>query len=264
MSTYTIPENKSWNEFFGRIILCLVGLIVWSCHSEEDIIEEPDNIDTEIMIYYLDGNEKHIISSNDTLTLSLASTLTVYIDSIDDSKLYAQSPVEVLKKDIYSYDCYARQAALAGVMFFWNNETAWKMFYINVLPIYIQYYIVETTCIIDVENESLKNMIETALLNSLLLQYSEIQLSYYTLESGDIILKNQTKKETIYGSFIEDNSSFCMLYNEEEYFFSVHYTGEGIEQYVITWDLTPIYQTQYPSEVMNEILLVSSVLKYEY
>ncbi|MCC8134952.1 MAG: hypothetical protein LIP04_16255 [Tannerellaceae bacterium] len=70
------------------------------------------------MIYYLDGNEKHIISSNDTLTLSLTSTLTVYIDSIDDSKLYAQSPVEVLKKDIYSYDCYARQAALVGVMFF--------------------------------------------------------------------------------------------------------------------------------------------------
>ncbi len=264
MDSYKNKEKYIIQGFFRTIFLLFLLLGGLGCESDKK--EEPENpVIENTEIYYFAGNEKQIISQNDTLSLNLGSTLTIYIDSVDNSNMYTQSPIKITENNNYSYDCYAQQSALAGVMLLWNNDSEWMMFYINVLPSLVQYYVLETNCTIDVANEALKEMIQIDLENNYIPLYEIIKLTYTTSNSGNIEIEYKSTEETIKGLFSEDDSGINMIYNGEEHYFSINYVGIiGIEEYSMTQDLTETFQTKYPTETINRILTSTTVLKYEY
>lgn len=251
--------HRKTNAFIYYLFLLILTIGGGSCKNDnEDIIDKPNENDKTEIYYYL-NDEKQIISSNDTLSLKLKSTLTVYINSVHTPQLYAQSPINILDNNNSSYDCYARELALSGVMIIWNNNTESMTFYIKILPLNIYFYVGETNFIVNVTDEILKEVIQDELIKNYIPNYSAIKLSYKTLYDGDLSFVHDSE-ERIDGTFSEEGNNLNLLWGNHSN--TIYYVGENSKnEYSITQDLTKIFKEQYSTVNVQEVLVVTTLLK---
>lgn len=249
---------KAMRIFIYSLLLPTLAMGGWSCqNNKEDVL--PEGIINNEEIYYYQNNEKQIISPNDTLSLKLKSTLTIYMDSINTPQIYAQAPIEIQENNNFSYDCYARELALSGVMMVWENNTKSMIFYINISPLYTYFYVGETNFIINVTDEALKDIIQEELITNYIPNYSAIKLSYNTLHDGDLTFVYKSE-EIAEGSFRENGTNIDLLYKDHSN--TIQYVGKNSEnEYAITQDLTGIFKTQYSSENIQEVMVITTLLK---
>lgn len=253
-------KYRETKTLFTILFLFILILAEWSCKDDDTSIEPDKNIKNEkTEIYYYNNNNKQVISANDTLSLKLESTLTIYIDSVNSPSIHAQTPIDIQNNNNFSYDCHAREVALSGVMVTWNNNTESMAFYIDILPLNAYFYVQGTNFIINVTDETVKEAIQDELIKNYIPNYSAIKLSYKTLSNGDLVFVYGSEESTN-GTFNEDGENISLLCSDHSY--TILYAEENSKnEYSITQDLTRKFKEQYATENIQEVLTVTTLLK---
>ncbi|MCC8096687.1 MAG: hypothetical protein LIP05_15980 [Tannerellaceae bacterium] len=138
-----------------HLLLGLLSVLYLSCNNEEKNLYIED---ITYCSYSLGTAEKQQVLNGDTIACLLGETLFIYVDSMEEPMVYTQSPVELEKNDNGEYVYSPTEPLLTPIaMKFLEGEApVYFYFYIKVEVWDVTYLIVENSCLIDVEKDSLK------------------------------------------------------------------------------------------------------------
>lgn len=250
--------------------IILLTTFLLSCNNDDE-----DSSINNCVYYSFNESEKQLLNADDTLYGSVGDVFTLYLSSINDPIFYFNSmtdpyPVDVTDNENGEYIISFTEAARFIVIvkyYLEKNSIEEKLFrfYVNLQAKDTTYQILNNTCIIDVENDSLKNIISTEVKNSYVpLELSSYKLSYKYYEtttgkaSGSLVYNSiGVKNESYEGSFSKDNNLINMQYNNLNLYFTILNQNST---YYLKQDLTEIFKIKYSLDKINEVSITSEVL----
>ncbi|MBC8619518.1 hypothetical protein H8788_17405 [Parabacteroides faecis] len=249
--------------------ILLLTVAFFSCNNED-----VDSCTDNCIYYSFNESEKQILNADDAIYGSIGSTFTLYLNSINDPRFYFNSmtdsyPVNVTDNKNGEYTINFTEASRFIVIieyYLEKNSLENKLFrfYIN-LQTDSTYQILNNTCVIDVENDSLKNIISTEVRNIYMpLELCSYKLSYEYYDtntetaSGNLIYSSiGVENEHYEGSFTKKKDSINVQYNN----LNLDFTRiKRNSTYYLKQDLTGIFKTKYSLDTINEISITSEVL----
>lgn len=257
---------------YKSMILFSILLLMFLLSCKND---DTDSSMNNHIYYSFNESEKQLLNADNIVHGSVGDTFTLYLNSINDPILYFNAmtdsaPVDVIDNRNGEYTINFMKTAWFSVIVKYyseKNSTEEKSFrfYINVQAKDFTYQILNNTCIIDIENDSLKNSISTEIKNS----YIPMELSSYKLSYEYY----DTTKETANGSLVYstigvENKNYEGTFTKEKNFINMQYNGLNFyftilnqdSVYYLKQDLTDIFKTKYPGTTINKISISSKVL----
>ena len=249
-------------------ILPLFLLILTSCSNNKDEIPE---VEEKTYYYSINNSEKQLLRLGDIIPLFVGDTFKIYIDPADISMIFTEKSINIEDNGDGVYVCQIVEPSESCVVFKFGNgpEAVYFYFYIHAqqkepeLPANVLYYIIETSTTLHILDENLKEKISEDI-EKYIPHYFTLKLIYTTADTGYAERYYKSTDETIIGSFEESDKGINVKWNNEERYLQFRYVGNiGIEEYVMVQDLTAKYQSEYSPEAIREVLLVTTVLRYE-
>ena len=251
-------------------ILPLFLLIFTSCSNNKDEIPE---VEEKTYYYYsINNSEKELLRLGDIIPLFVGDTFKIYIDPAETSLIFTENSINIADNGDGVYVCRIIEPSESYVVFKFGNgpEAVYFYFYIHAqqkepeLPANVLYYIIETSTTLNILDKNLKEKISEDIENNYIPDYFTLKLIYTTIHGGNAEMYYKSTDDTITGSFEERDNGINIKWNNEERYLQFRYVGNiGIEEYAMVQDLTAKYQSEYSPEAIQEILLVTTVLKYE-
>jgi hypothetical protein len=221
-------------------------------------------------------SEKHVISEKDTITLDIGDTLLVYVSTTSKFiGIFGDTNFEMQDKGNKEYYGIAKKTGVASVGAFAEREDATDLevsFFIKIPSLIYEYIVVENlSSTVDVENEALKEIIQTELGKSYIpARFTDYRLKCDTVNGGDLLLykysSGSTSSDTIRGKFttpdIKEMANMTMSYSGSTYYFTSKKDTLGEKFYIFKQDLTKEFRVKYPLETIREVAVNSLSIRY--
>lgn len=252
-------------------ILLFPVLIFTACSDSHD-----DDNEQAVTYYSINNSEKLLIQSGDIISVFADDYIVFYIDPSESCPLIlTDDSVKLVDNGNGIYVCRASGVFESHVIFIFGegDDAVTLYFYIHSQqkdptpepeePGTL-YYIIDSETAINVEDESLKGAIQSDIDNDYTPSFFSIKFIYTTPRSGEVKIFYKSTGETVNGLFNENESGINVTYNNKEYHYYFEHIGPGVEVCTMTQNLTDIFKIKYPLETINEILVVTTVLKYDF
>jgi hypothetical protein len=251
------------------LLLSLVFLLL-RCKDDDGPISSTEK-NVEIYCTYGDTAGQQV-SDNESITVDLGDTLFVSlaVTGIESDSVYliGTNNFEIEKTDSLEYSCIATETGEGDIAVYSDNLSSDLLsnFFVEVLSFYYTLIVIEEpSFVIDVANESLETKIQAELEKSYARNtFDQYFLYCKSVEGGDLQINVYDTNSTITGTFTSSNvlylSDITMYYNNATYSFSLEESELGNNNRYLNLDLTKEFQTEYPSETINEVSITMLVL----
>ncbi len=252
-------------------VILFVSILFFCVCCKEDKEEDTNENGVKLEIYYsYKDSDKQLISQNDTITVNLGDTLSLFVEVTGEYfGLWGDKSLEIQETGNREYSCVTKKTGIAtiGSLAYGDTEISDELlfnFFVKVPSITYSYIVFgDPTFVIDIGNENLKNVIQTELEDSCILAF----FSYYKLEcntiNGGSLLYRTASADTIMGTFSSSNiynmTDITMNFNGSTYNFTSEEDKESklINGYLLKLDLTEKFRAKYPAETINEVSITA-------
>jgi hypothetical protein len=243
-------------------------LMLYSCQKND----EPEEETSKVKVYYSYNDSKDILlSDEDTITIKLADTFSLKVDISNDYKILEYfigntKPFDFIDNGNYNYQFTTIKSGvfpLSVLAYRGNDDNDYITITFNVKVPTINYTIFaleDPIYTVNVEDDNLKNTIQTELQNSYFLKLWPLKLECNTLTGGDYQLKLKSVTGSFSGTFTTTNvfnvTDFKFTYNNLTYSYALTLESGNISSsYQFKQDLTEAFKAKYPDKSINEVSL---------
>lgn len=248
------------------LLLCTLHLAV-SCEKDSEQ-EEPEyefKYDTYYSIYRL--NNISPLEKNDTITVKLGDSIAVYMESEVDWKVLAEecSSIDITPKKNGGYLITTKQANFVTMGI--NSSSKSFLFYIDIQSIKSELTVLEPpTYQIDVKNEEIRSLIQNDLESSYAVKYLDyFKFTYLTNSGGSVSYVNRVlDNESEIGAFKDNGTNISMYFDNRlkyNFTFEEYDPSSLIYSHYLYQDLTDTFQSKYPAEQINKVLVIAECQK---
>ena len=253
-------------------IILLLSLLFFLLRCKDD--DNPvSSIEKSIEIYCSYGDTTgQQVSDNESITVDLGDTLFVSLvtTGIESDSVYliGTNNFKIEKTGPLEYSCTAPETGEGDIAVYSDNLSSELLsnFFVEIPSFYYTLIVTEEpSFVIGAENEDLKAEIQAELEKSYARDTFDQYVLYCTsVEGGYMQINTYNPIDTITGTFTSTNtlnlSDVSMFYNNTTYSFSVEESDLGYNFRYMKQDLTKEFQTEYPSETINEVSITMLIL----
>jgi hypothetical protein len=254
-------------KYLNIILLLSILFSLLRCKDDND--ETIDSVEKTIEIYCTYGDStRQQVSDNETITLDLGDTLLISLTitgiESDSVSLSGTNNFEIEKSASLEYSFIATETGEGDIVIFSDDLSSNLLFnfFVEIPPFYYTLIIAEEPIlVIDSEDEDLKAEIQEELKQSYVPDINDRYVLNCTSIDGGIlqIYANDTITSTFSSSNILDLSDIAMSYNNVIYYCTLEESEWGYYYRYMKQDLTEEFQTEYPSETINEVSITTTV-----
>ena len=241
-------------------------LFLFSCNDDEN---ENNSSSTESEVYYslINGGEKELLSSNDTLKIYLGDTIYISMCSSNSTNLLYENnnTFNIESSGDSTFTCANIASGSTDLIAIaipeYNDDAITSKFHVNIDS--YKYDCMnfegykEPSYTVDVDDNELGDKILEYLEDSTLLNKIESMTLICDGIYGGTLTGTTKEHESITGTFSTDfalnMSNLTLTINNSVYSFTLEQDLPAEYLYDITQDLTSTFKTKYPSSVINKV-----------